>query len=167
MTKREKIRNSYLLLTFSLLTQVFEDSKIDPRKINKTELDKYDLTIMSIFNWLKRIMPIYAKRNVQDFANKRLSKVFNRKWKQVDKLVVALMIFYLYLEYKRFNDKKDWIVPPINKDLLKETIEQFKGINNSTIDFSYECLIALDPEKKRIVEMKSKLGSLFRPDKLK
>jgi len=34
MTKREKIRNSYLLITFSLLVQVFEASEIDPRKEN-------------------------------------------------------------------------------------------------------------------------------------
>ena len=167
MTKREKIRNSFLLITFSLLVQVFENSNIDPRKMKMEECNLNDLLILKIYKWLDNIKRVYAKKNVQDFASKRLSKIFNREYNKVDKLVSALLIFYLYLDFKKFNEKKDWIVPPIDKNKLKELLFYFSNVSQDTVDFAYAVIIALDPEKKRIVELKSKLGTLFNPRKEK
>jgi len=165
MTKQEKIRNSYLLITFSLLVQVFEASEIDPRKMKLEECNLNDLIILDLYKWLDNIKRIYAKPGVQAFASKRLSKIFNREYSKVDKLVSALLIFYLYLDFSKFNDKKDWIVPPIDSTKLKELLSYFSDVSQDTVDFAYAVITALDPDKKRIVELKSTMGTLFNPRK--
>jgi len=171
MTKKEKIRNSYLLLIFSFLIESFNDRGFSLKEIDNidlSKLDKDDLLIISIYRWLKNIRKIFAKPNVQKFAFNRLKKskpFLNEKEYKADKLIVALFLFYLYLDLKQFDDKKDWIIPPFKKDEIKELILSFDRITKDTSEFCYDIVRGLDPSKESILYFREISGRLFKPIK--
>jgi len=171
MTKREKIRNSYLLITFSFLIEALQDRgfKIsDIKKMKIEKLDKDDMLIISLYKWLNRLKKMFAQPNIQKFAYERLKKTVpfksEREYK-ADKLIVALFLFYLYLDLKQFDDKKDWIIPPFKKDEIKELILSFDRITKDTSEFCYDIVRGIDPSKESILYFREISGRLFKPIK--
>lgn len=165
MTKREKIRNSFLLLSYTLLDQTFTRLQINPLKADLSKYDYEMQTTIRVFRWMYRVFKTFAKKEIQDFANKRLAKVFDDdKEKKADVWVVGLFVFYLYLDFKRF-DRSDWIVPPFKLEDIQKALETF-DVKPETVKLSYEFALALDPNKTAIFEFKKLTNRLLLQEKL-
>lgn len=166
MTKREKIRNSFLLLSYTLLGQTFTRLEINPLTVDWTKYSyKMQLSIR-IFKWMYRIFGTFATKQIQDFANKRLATVFDdEKEKKADVWIVGLFVFYNYLDFRKFN-KKDKIIPPFKLDEVEKALKEFDNVNTQTVQLAYDFALALDPDKKGIFEFKKLTHKLLLQEKL-
>jgi len=159
-TKQIKVRNAVLLVTFAMIQEACNRFEMDLLKEKLDDKDFEDMELIRLYKWLYRLSSIFAKKTIQDFANKRLSKVFNGEEVEADVLVSGLLIFYYYLE---LDDSKTDIIPPFKSEDIEKVIKSYHHITDKTIKFAEDCILALDPK----VEGRLKLKYIFGTHKFK
>ena len=158
--KQILIRNSILLVTLAMFLRANEHLGFDLGRETLVDKSFEDMELIRLYKWLNRISKSFGSKKVQDFANKRLKKVFNGGERNADVLVTGLLMFYYYLD---LNIYKGSIIPPFRKEDIEKVIKSFDFVTSETIKFAEECISALDPE----VEGRLKLKHMFGTHKFK
>jgi len=155
-TKQVKVRNAVLLVTFAMIQEACNKFEIDLLKEKLDDKNFEDMELIILYKWLYKISAIFAKKPIQDFANKRLTKVFNGEEVEADVLVSGLLIFYYYLE---LDDSKTGIIPPFKQKDIEKVIKSYHHITDKTIKFAEDCIVALDPKVEGRLELKYMFGT--------
>ena len=158
--KQILIRNSILLVTLAMFLRANEHLGFDLGKESIEDKEFVDIELIRLYKWLNKISKTFGDKKTQEFANKRLKKVFNGGDRNADVLISGLLMFYYYLDLDIY---KGSIIPPFKKEDIERVIKSFNFITAETIKFSEECITALDPE----VEGRLKLKYVFGTHKFK
>ena len=154
--KQILIRNSILLVTLAMFLRANEHLGLDISKESIEDKDFIDMELIRLYKWLNKISKTFSNKKTQDFANKRLKKVFNGGERNADVLVSGLLLFYYYLDLGVY---KGSIIPPFKKEDIEKVIKSFNFITAATIKFAEECIIALDPEVEGRLKLKYVFGT--------